>query len=51
MGIQMLYNYDQLDDGQDKLKAAMSMLVDDEGDCQVRRQLMENITVVPGERA
>ena len=46
VGIQMLYNYDQLDDGQEKLKYAMSMLVDDQGICQVHKQLMENITVV-----
>lgn len=45
-GIQMLYNYDQLDDGQEKLREAMDMLVDDQGICQVREQLMENITVV-----
>jgi hypothetical protein len=41
MGIQMIYNYDQLADGQEKLKDAMSMLVDDKGICQVREQLLE----------
>ena len=46
VGIQMLYNYDQLNSGQKKLKDAMSMLVDDQGICQVHKQLMENITVV-----
>lgn len=40
VGIHMLYNYDQLDDGQDKLQKAMSMLVDDKGICQVHTQLI-----------
>lgn len=42
VGIQMLYNYDQLEEGQEKLKDAMSMLVDDKGTCQVYKQLTEN---------
>lgn len=46
VGIQMLYNYDQLDDGQEKLKDAMSMLVDDQGICQVHKQLMDVLTVL-----
>jgi hypothetical protein len=42
LSIQLLYNYDQLNDGQEKLRHAMSMLVDDKGICQVYKQLMEN---------
>jgi formate hydrogenlyase subunit 6/NADH:ubiquinone oxidoreductase subunit I len=41
MGIQMIYNYDQLDAGQEKLRQAMEMLVDEKGICQVHKQLME----------
>ena len=44
--IQLLYNYEQLDDGQEKLKDSMSMLVDNEGVCQVRKQILENVTRV-----
>lgn len=39
LSIQLLYNYDQLNDGQEKLRSAMSMLVDDKGVCQVNKQL------------
>ena len=46
MGIQMLYNYDQVDDGQEKLREAMSILVTDDGTCQVRKQILENVTRV-----
>ena len=35
----MQYNYDQI--GNDKLKAAMNLLVDDEGICQLRPLLTE----------
>jgi hypothetical protein len=45
--IQMLYNYDQLDDGQEKLQDAMEQLVDAKGVCQVRKQILENVTRVP----
>lgn len=44
--VQLLYNYDQLEDGQEKLQSALTTLVDEAGICQVRRQLMEVITVV-----
>jgi len=47
--VQMTFNYDQLKDGQEKLKEAMSYLVDDAGICQVHKLLMENITVVKGD--
>lgn len=39
--IQMLYNYDQVSDGQEKLREAMTILVDDKGICQTRKQLWE----------
>lgn len=44
--IQMLYNYEQLKDGQEKLKEAMEILVDDKGVCQVRKKILENVTRV-----
>ncbi len=31
-----LFNYDQLGDGQEKLREAMTMLVADDGICQIR---------------
>ncbi len=34
--VQDLYNYDQLDKGQEKLKEAMEVLIDKEGICQMR---------------
>lgn len=46
MGIQMLYNYDQLADGQEKLRHAMRLLVNDEGVCEVRKQILENVSRV-----
>lgn len=42
LGVQLLYNYDQLEDGQEKLREAMSMLVNDEGVCEVRKQIQES---------
>lgn len=46
MGVQMLFNYDQCDDGQEKLRSAMSILVADDGTCQVRKQILDNVTRV-----
>ncbi len=34
--VQLMYNYDQLKAGQDKLREALTMLVNKKGDCQVR---------------
>lgn len=45
--VQMQYNYVQLDEGQEKLQEAMTALVDDDGICQVRKQLMDVLTIVP----
>ncbi len=42
MLVQQVYNYDQLDEGQEKLREAMTILVDDEGTCHVRKQLAES---------
>jgi hypothetical protein len=39
--VQLMYNYDQLSDGQEKLREAMTILVDDEGICQTRKQMIE----------
>ena len=33
--VQMRYNYDQLDNGQEKLKAAMEILIDKDGNCKM----------------
>lgn len=41
--VQLLYNYDQLGDRQEKLQAAMTILVDDNGICQTRKQIIEAI--------
>ena len=38
--VHFLFNYDQLD--QEKLREAMRILVDDEGTCQLRKELMRN---------
>jgi hypothetical protein len=46
--VQMRYNYDQLDAGQEKLRTALSVLVDDSGICQVRKQILEVVEVVQG---
>lgn len=40
--VQMMYNYTQVDDGQESLRGAMALLVSDDGICQVRKQIMEN---------
>lgn len=40
-GVQMLYNYDQLKKGNEDLKAAMAMLIDDRGRCQMLKVLKE----------
>jgi hypothetical protein len=34
--VQMRYNYDQVSPGQEKLRAAMNLLINEKGDCQVR---------------
>ena len=44
--VQMMFNYDQCSDDQAKLRQAMSCLVDDEGMCQVRKQILDNVTRV-----
>jgi len=44
LGIQMIFNYDQLSEGNKQLREAMTMLVDDKGECQVRKQILENVT-------
>jgi len=35
--VQMEYNYKQCDDGQECLRAAMNLLVNEAGECQMRR--------------
>lgn len=42
--IQMTYNYDQLNKGNEQLREAMRILVSDDGTCQVRKQILENVT-------
>ena len=49
--VQMLYNYDQLEDGQEKLREAMELLVDDKGVCQVRKKILENVTRVSEDKS
>lgn len=39
--VQLLYNYDQVAKGQEKLREAMNMLVDPKGICQVRKELLK----------
>ncbi len=34
--VQTSYNYRQLDDGKEKLKECMTLLINDSGDCQVK---------------
>ena len=46
--VQMTFNYDQVADGQEKLREAMSYLVDDKGICEVRKQILENVTRTSG---
>lgn len=43
-GIHMIYNYDQVDDDQKKLREAMNMLVSEKGVCEVRKQILDNVT-------
>lgn len=40
--VQLTYNYDQLKDGNKQLREAMSLLVADDGECQVRKLLAED---------
>lgn len=35
--VQSLFNYDQVDKGQEKLRQAINMLVNDKGVCNVRK--------------
>lgn len=51
LSVQMLYNYDQLEDGQEKLREAMELLVDDKGVCQVRKKILENVTRVSEDKS
>ncbi len=44
--VQMLYNYDQVDKGREKLRDAMSLLIDDDGVCQMKKQLDERKMLV-----
>lgn len=39
--VQLTYNYDQLDANNKQLREAMTMLVDDTGECKVRKLLAE----------
>ena len=39
--IQGFYNYDQVEKGNEKLRDAMRFLVNDKGECQTRKQLVE----------
>ena len=41
--VQLHYNYDQCDDGQEKLREAMNILIDNRGICQVGKKLTEKI--------
>lgn len=41
--VQMMYNYTQVGDGEKNLRDAMTLLVDERGICQVRKQILENI--------
>ena len=38
-GIQMLYNYDQLNKGNEQLREAMNLLIDADGNCQILPRL------------
>ena len=44
--VQMTFNYDQCDDSEAKLRQAMTYLVNDEGTCEVRKQILDNVTRV-----
>lgn len=46
LAVQMIYNYDQLNNGQEKLREAVTMLVNNDGICQVRKLMLENISVI-----
>lgn len=35
VSVQMTYNYDQLNDGNEDLRAAMNMLIDEQGNCRM----------------
>ncbi len=39
--IQMIYNYDQLKKGNEQLREAMNVLVDDKGKCQMRVAILK----------
>lgn len=40
--VQMEFNYDQINKGNEQLRAAMNLLVDDKrGECQVRKHLVD----------
>ncbi len=39
--VQMFYNYDQVASGQEKLRRALSLLVNDQGICQMRPLIVE----------
>lgn len=41
--VQLLYNYDQCDKGQEKLREAMNLLIDEKGICQVCSKLTEKL--------
>lgn len=41
--VQQYYNYDQCDAGQEKLRECLSSLVNDDGECQVRKLLAEDL--------
>ena len=38
----MEFNYDQLDKGLEKLKACLNILVNDEGECQMRKIMIKS---------
>lgn len=37
--VQLMYNYDQLDKGNEKLRKAMNVLIDEKGNCQMKIQI------------
>lgn len=37
--VQMSYNYDQLDEGNEALQEAMNELIDENGDCQMKKAI------------
>lgn len=48
--VQVLYNYDQLEEGQEKLRAAMNLLIDKHGNCQMRKQIVANLDALNAHR-